>query len=270
MKTVESVSKALNVLQLFSGSNDAWSLGEIAKSLEMDDATVSHIVSTLVMKGFLKQNVRRGKYFLGDRFLDLGGTINRDSRNTYGSMSYISELRRLVNESVHFTLWNGSNVSLNPSDYSYKISPYDWVTPVHCTATGKLILADMNEEYLDRYLGSKPLEKFTANTIVDIAQLKHHLTVVRREGIAFEDKEFHGDTSGVAAAIKNQAGRTIGAVFTVRPSARLTDAVLEKITPSLKACALKISEELRYSIGRSEISSLDSGKVCSRNILIFQ
>jgi IclR family transcriptional regulator, KDG regulon repressor len=247
MKIVKSVFKALSILQLFSDSNGPMSLTEIAKVLKMDDATVSHIISTLVFRGFLKQNSSRGKYCLGDKFLELGSAINRSSSNTYGTMSYITELGRLVNESVHLCLWsNNKTTFFDTSGYYevFNISPGNWITPLHCTAIGKLILVDMSEESLNQYLHSKPLEKFTAHTIVNIVKLKYQLSMVKRDGVAFEDREYHNDTRGIAVPIKDKSGHMTGIIFVIRPYTRLTDESIKKITPSLKTCARKISLEL--------------------------
>lgn len=226
-------------------------LGDIAKSLKMDESTISHIVSTLAAQGFLKQSFRRGKYSLGVRFLDLGGTIDGDSKNTHGSMLYLTGLSRQVGGSVHLTFWNAGNVSLTETSDYYaeylKMASYDWGKPLHCTATGKLILTGISEEDLNKYYHNLPQAPTTLDTIVNIDQLKDELSIVKRENIAFDIEANVKGLNAVAAGIKKDDGIVVGAVFIVGPAVSLTGAVIKKITPSLKACALTISQELGYT-----------------------
>ena len=51
----KAILKALNILELFLSNNEEMALGAISKSLNLNEGTVSHIVSTLVSHGFLKQ-----------------------------------------------------------------------------------------------------------------------------------------------------------------------------------------------------------------------
>jgi IclR family transcriptional regulator, KDG regulon repressor len=253
MRTIKSISKALFVLELFSTKNEEMALGDISKLLKMDKATVSHIVSTLVMHGFLKQSTKRGKYSLGVRALNLGCNPDENTRNRFWSMDHVTELSETMNESVHLTFWNGTNVTYRePFDYitgAVKVTPVDWaIFPLHGTAAGKLILADMDEEGFNKYICMKPLEKYTPYTIVDINRLKDNLSIIRRDGIAFEVEENNPGMNGLAAPIKNSKREFIGAIFIVGPSSRLTRDLMEKTAISVKICALKISQSLGYNI----------------------
>jgi IclR family KDG regulon transcriptional repressor len=251
MKAIKSIIKAVDIMELFSGANREMALGDIAKSLKMDEATVSHIVSTLVAQGFLKQSFRRGKYSLGVRFLDLGGTIDGDSKNTHRSISYLTDLSRLVDGSVHLFFWNAGNVSLHEASDYYaeylEMAPYDKGKPLHCTATGKLILAGVCEEDLNRYFHNLPQGTSTLNTISNIDELKDILSIVKRENIAFDIESNVSGLNAIAVGIKKDDGTVVGAVFIIGLCASLTGSVLKKVTPSLKACALKISQELGYT-----------------------
>jgi IclR family transcriptional regulator, KDG regulon repressor len=254
MKIVKSIVKASKVLELFSVNNKSISLGDIAQSLGMDKATTSHIVSTLVMQGLLKQQKKRGKYSLGVRILDLGQIINSDNKDGYVNISYLTDLSRLINETVNLTVWNGSIIRSSRSpEYdseSCRVNPLDWRNaPLHCTAMGKLVLSGMSDEDLNKYFHSKPLEKNTLNTIINVDKMKEHLLSIKHEGIALEIGEDRPDVNCIAAGIRDPDTEIIGAIFIVGPAQRLTQEVLCKIMPSVKLCALKISRDLGYQSG---------------------
>ena len=251
MKNVKSIIKAAKILELFSSTEKNLTLREIVQSLDMDDTTANRIVSTLVMQGLLRQPKKRGKYSLGVRFLDLGVNIREGSQNGLEVFQYLIELSKLIDETVHLSFWGGSNILFNRApDYyseSFKKPPADWKSkPLHSTAVGKLILSEMSDEDLSRYFRSKPLEKNTTHTMIDINGIKEHLLSVKREDIAFEIGECDPDINSVAAGIKDHQGETIGAVVVTGYSMHLTQDLLNKITPTVKICAAKISRELGY------------------------
>jgi IclR family transcriptional regulator, KDG regulon repressor len=245
-----AIDKALNVLELFLDNKEEIAVGAIAESCGLKKTTAHRIVSCLYKRGFLKQKRKRGKYSLGVRFLDLGGKIIKSGIGD-GAVSYLTELSRLVNESVYLTVWYGSGVLLSRSfDYSsdsLASIPNDWSSmPLHHTCVGKLILANMSDKDLKKYFSIKPMNKVAPNTMVDIGNIKNQLAMVKLEGLAFEDEECKTGVRGVAASIKNADGEIIGAIFTQGETNHLTLDILVKIAPSIKICALKISKELGY------------------------
>jgi IclR family transcriptional regulator, KDG regulon repressor len=249
MFKVKSVSKALRIMDLILANKDETSLGEIAESLKLNESTVSHLVSTLVMHGYLKQRKKLGKYSPGVRFLDIGENLKSDRKSSNGGVAYLIELSRLINESIHLVVWYGSSVlyskALDYSDEPVKEVPLKWsATPLHCTCVGKLILAGMSDVDLKKYFHNKILERRTSNTIVDLKQMKNNLRSIKAESIAFEFEECMMGINGVAAGIKNTEGENIGAVMVDGPSIRLTRDVLLNLAPSIKNCAVKISLDI--------------------------
>jgi IclR family transcriptional regulator, KDG regulon repressor len=250
MKKMQSIDKALSILELFLSSKGDLAPGDIARSSGLKRVTVHRIISTLADNGFVKQRRKRGKYSLGGQLLGLSG-VKVSSGNKNSTISYLLELSRLVNGSVYLTVWYGSEVLLSKAiDYyndELKINPDEWVhMPLHSSCIGKIILASMNEKELGKYFIGKPLEKNTPNTIVDVEKMKVHLELVKREGIAFENEECQIGVNGVAACIRNDERKIVGAIFIMGSSTNLTYPAVKKLTLTMKCCALKISKDLGY------------------------
>lgn len=68
--------------------------------------------------------------------------------------------------------------------------------PLHCTASGKAVLAALRPDEFDRYLAQATLTRFTANTIVDERVLAVAARQIREEGYAFTQDEW---TIGITA-----------------------------------------------------------------------
>jgi DNA-binding IclR family transcriptional regulator len=103
--------------------------------------------------------------------------------------------------------------------------------PLHCTASGKALLAVLSPDEADTAL-LDPLRKYTPNTVTDRAALLRELEEVRRAGVAYDHEEYVMGVCAVAAPVHDAVG-AVGALTVEVPSDRfvgreavLADAVL--------------------------------------------
>ena len=250
MKTVKSVTKALKILEVFQTNRTELAFGEIVKSLNLDKATVYRLTFTLMKEGFLRQEKKRGKYLLGRKFINIVDSNFHAFKIENTTIPYeLVNLSRSVNEPVSFTVWDGSEILSSRSFMNGKSlnTSIDWeIGILHQACIGKIFLANMSDEDLNRYFRKKVILKNTTNSNFDIKKIKKQLAVIKRKGIAFEDEENYPGLTGLAAGVKNSDGETMGAVYIMGPTIRLTHAVLEKIAPGVRLCAVNISAELGY------------------------
>jgi DNA-binding IclR family transcriptional regulator len=118
--------------------------------------------------------------------------------------------------------------------------------PVHCSSVGKVFLAQLSDQELDRLLKRKRLEKRTANTITDSGELKHHLKVIRQKGFAVDDEENEKGIRCVGAPIFNQQGQVIAAISISGPTVRITKKVMQQ---TLKNEVVKTASDISREIG---------------------
>ncbi|MCY1238492.1 Transcriptional repressor IclR [compost metagenome] len=106
-------------------------------------------------------------------------------------------LRRLVEEvgeSCNLTAFSGGEVLYldrveTAAPLRFYLHPGSRV-PAHCSATGKLFLAQLAPAQRQRLLANVELERYTQNTLTDHAQLEAELERVKRDGYAMDDEEF--------------------------------------------------------------------------------
>lgn len=259
---MKSLQKSIDILELFLDNEVEISLSDLSKLSGFNKSTVNRIASTLVKRGYLKQRDKRGKYSLGMKFLDFSGVIKNRIRVRDVAIPYLMNLSRLVNESVIMAIWDGREAVITETfhaNQALKVVPDEGSTiPLHCTASGKIILANMADEELKRYYNNKSLERHTPNTITALNDLKKHIIVVKQEGIAFDDEEFAVGVRGVSAAIINAEGHVIGSAGVVGPSVRLTRDKMRESIPDVKSCALEISRGVGWK-GESKSSLMNLG-----------
>jgi len=252
---IKSLRKALDILKLFLNSkSEELSLTEIAVASKLTKSTVSRSLSTLTACGYLRQREKRGKYSLGAIYLEFSGVLKKRLKIRNVALPYLNELNRSLKEAVIFAAWNKGSVALvetfnevTNSNEPLKVVPSEGSKlPLHVSCLGKIILANMTEEELEKYYNNGNIECFTPNSITDINEMKNHLLVVKKEEIAFDDEEYHIGIRGLGAGIRDADGNLFGTIGVVAPSVRFTRARMRELVPAVKQCALNISAELGF------------------------
>jgi DNA-binding IclR family transcriptional regulator len=134
----------------------------------------------------------------------------------------LQRLGELTDETVNLAVARGSElVQVAQVDSSYVLSARNWVgvpLPPYCTALGKVLCA-----YGALPLPNGNLERRTAHSPVDTAQLEHMLVEVRRRGWAASIDELEVGLAAVAAPVCARDGAALAAVSVSGPTARIND-----------------------------------------------
>jgi DNA-binding IclR family transcriptional regulator len=88
--------------------------------------------------------------------------------------------------------------------------------PLHCTATGRCLLANGPQRLLDRVLAG-PLGALTENSITDAEVLRKTLSTVAREGFAIEQGEVSDGLMSIGAPVFELGDRLAGALAVTGP-----------------------------------------------------
>jgi IclR family KDG regulon transcriptional repressor len=251
---MKSLQKALDILELFWKHHEELSLSEMAALSHHNKTTIFRVVSTLLQRGYLKQEKKRGKYSLGNVFLEFSGIVKGNVEIRDLAIPYLVELSRFVKESVLIAIWDGKNSvfteTFHETGYSsgiLKVIPEEGTSiPLYCTCVGKIILAYMSEEECAKYFKSITLEKRTPNSIIDLSILKTQFPEIRSENIAYDDEEYVHGVRGVASGIRDRHNNIVGAICIIGPSVRLSKDILKNMGPTVRSFAVRISKALGY------------------------
>jgi IclR family transcriptional regulator, acetate operon repressor len=248
-RTIQSVDRALDVLEVLGRARSELSLSEIAAQAGLNLATCHHLLSTLAKRGYVGQNPRGRNYFLGTRILELSSSRVRQFNLVDTVMPALRQLNQETRESVHLAVMQGHDlVTLAKLDSFHPIrvgtDAVGKANAAHATATGKAILAWLPETEIARVVAEKGLTRFTEHTITDLAELIENLRLVRRNGFAIDREEFQPGVTCVGTAIRDHLGAVIGSISCSMPEMRTTDEQLEKVTSAVRHCATALSEKL--------------------------
>jgi DNA-binding IclR family transcriptional regulator len=246
---IQSVARALTLLEQLAGRGGRASLADLARDLELSRSTVHGLLATMRHHGFVAQDAT-GQYVLGIKLFELGTVaVSRlDLRAIAGPV-----LQRLVDEiqeTVHLVI--GDNLEVvyidkRESPQSMRIvSQVGHRLPAYCTGVGKVLLAFKPPEDLDRLLAGATLRPQTGNTITDKELLKTHLAQIRNRGYALDNEEIIEGLRCIAAPIRDHTGQVVAALSISGPSIRLKPDKVEDMIPKVIEAATDISHQLGH------------------------
>lgn len=251
---INSIDKALNILEAFVPYNREMGTIEISRKLGFHKATVSRILQNLTRHGFLSQNSENKKFVLGPSVMDLARALNQSIKTNMVQLAkpFIDDLRDTLKETVILEVLSGGStfmayIAEGPRLVRLAGSIGDRV-PIHAAAGGKAILAFSPADRRKALLNGK-LHRFTDKTITSRRILYKLLKEIKRQGVAFDHDEIDEGTSAASAPIFNYEGLPVGAVVVAGPSQRISKKTGSRMISELRHTAAKISAQLHYQKG---------------------
>jgi DNA-binding IclR family transcriptional regulator len=126
------------------------------------------------------------------------------------------------------------------------VRAHDWLVdhqPLHATSTGKLLLAELEESELQRFL-SRGLDRYASATIVDPNELRAHLAQVRAQGWSQMVDEFEDGLAAISVPIRHDPGRIIAIIGVTGPTARFGEVERERAVAAVRSsiASLRLGE----------------------------
>ena len=249
-KINKSIDRALQIIELFSMEKPVWGITEISKALNMYKSNVYNILFTLAKRGFIKKDLITEKYSLSIKYFELGSIVikNMDLRKV--ASPYIEKLSQEFGETVHLgVLDEGRVVSIEREESKQGLYSHIEIgksTPLHCTAIGKVIIANLSMDKVDLLIKEKGLKKYTEKTITTKENLIKELVKIRKQGYALDNMEHEEEVICVAGPIRDYKGQVVASLSISGPAFRVALKNTMMIAEKIKENCNNISEEIGY------------------------
>jgi DNA-binding IclR family transcriptional regulator len=246
-KIVRSADRALEVLEHLAHCDDARSLAELSKELDIPKSTLHGLLWTLTSRGWVDVDEPSGRFRIGLQALLVGrGYLETDAVAAMASAA-LDQLAAETGETIHIGRLDGTSIvyldkreSIHPLRLFSAIGRH---LPAFTTALGKSILAHLPPDELLRHLPD-PLPQHTADTITDMDVLLADLEATRRRGFAIDNQESTQGICGFAVPIRAQEPPR-DAISCAVPLSRLDDDREALIVTSLREAAHTIERRHR-------------------------
>ncbi|MEO3754962.1 IclR family transcriptional regulator [Streptomyces sp. B6B3] len=245
---MQSVDRAVGVLEVLARHGGA-GVTQIADELGVHKSTAFRLVGVLEQHGLVDQERERGKYHLGAGILRLAGAaaIRLDVSQESGPVC--RRLAEEVGETANLAVLDGdAAVNITQARGAAEVSAHNWLgrrTPLHATASGKVLLAQLPTAVGDRLVAGV-LPRFTDATVTDAGELRAQLETARRDGYAVTSEELEEGLNAVAAPVRGHDGGVIAAIGVSGPVYRMTEDRLPTLTQATVTAAADLSHRMGY------------------------
>jgi len=248
--SIQSVDRALSILNLFSASKTHLGITEIGKAIGLTSSTVHGLVKTLHGNGFLHQDPDTKKYSLGTSNFELGHYFLGASKVYQAGAAASHRLAEETELNTRLAILDRDEIVVILTVYSkperFQYYPVGPRIPLYCTALGKAILAWLPKIDLNRYLENRPLQAFTPHTITDPELLTASIKNADSIGYVMDREEMLRRTVCIAAPIFDRHNNPIAALSLSSDTDLVNHENFSNFTDNLIRTAADISYVLGY------------------------
>lgn len=245
---VQSLDRGLAVIRCFSAETPSLTLTEIAEATGLTRATARRLLLTLQGLGYIRANGRN--FRLTSQVLCLGYAYLSSMGLGELAEPRMRELVGAVQESSAISVLDGSDIV-----YLVRVPTSRLMTtwagvgtrlPAYPTSMGRVLLAALDDEQLDRHLDRITPQPLTRYTVTDKHELRCIVERVRQQDWALVDQEFEVGVRSVAAPLR-QRGQTVAALNVSAHAGRVSPAELRRtILPLVREAAEQLSAQLAH------------------------
>jgi DNA-binding IclR family transcriptional regulator len=242
---VPAVDRAVRILHLLRGEARLWGISELARTLDLNKATVRDILLTLEHHGLVERDPSTTRFRLGYGLYAFAGALRDGNDLVAVARPYLRTLAERTGETTLLALLDGDRVLIldkeePPTDL--KISaPIGRRLPLYAGSIGKVLLAALEPAARDRWLAQHPPRRFTARSITETAAYRAMLEQVAHQGYALDDEEYLDGVRAASAPIHAAAPGPPAALTVVGFSTRIDAARLADLAAAVADAARQIS-----------------------------
>ena len=238
---VPATLRAVSVLEALVAADRPASLADLTDGARLPKPTLYRMLGMLESAGLVAREPGSRRYAPGPRLAALGRNVMLNGSLRAERHAILARLVEEIGETCNFTMLDGPEVvyldrveaawplRMNLSSGSH--------VPLHCTASGKLLLALLPKAARARLLGHLALTRHTETTITDGKRLAAELARIRARRYATDNEEYHAGLVCVAVPVSDSRKRACAAIAVHAPVPRMPLARALDHLPGLRRAA---------------------------------
>lgn len=242
--SVQSVDRAVDVLEALARSEGPVGVGEIAAATGLPQGTAHRLLRSLQARGYVRHDASR-KYSLGAAAFLLGDAAQRSLARS--ARPHLGALVNLSGETANLAVLEGDDVvylAQVPSPHTLRMfAEVGRHVPPHSTAVGKVLLSAVPRERAVATLGRRGMAPITPHTITALPAFLDELDATRARGWAADEEEQEVGIRCVAVPVGRE-GQVVAALSLSGPAERFAGSRVEGLLDKMVKVAGDFADEL--------------------------
>lgn len=243
MSSIQVIDRSARLLDAIGQYEDPVSLKILSADTGLHPSTAFRILGALMEAGFVEKD-SAGRYMLGKKLVRLAGKVRRGVDLREQALDVMEALRDSIGETVNLTVREGDEVI-----YIERVTPNRMMrveqvigsrAPLHVTAVGKLMLAELGDKFIHAYAGRTGLKPYTSHTITTEKDLLGVVHRVQGQGFAYDDEEAEEGVGCIGVLIYDSSKSAVAGLSISAPIERRKEEWVKLV----QAAGRKISERL--------------------------
>jgi DNA-binding IclR family transcriptional regulator len=240
-----AVTRSLNLIEAIALAARPMKLTELEATSNLPKATLHRLCHRLAAEGFLFREPGRRHYSAGPRLIKMGLSIVGEGVSTQRHV-ILRQVVEATGETCNFVTRSGSEaiyLARVESKWPLRVhlEPGSHV-PLHCTASGKLLMAHMEEQARDKLFATLTLDAQTPATLTSREALEAEFAQILRDGYSTDQEEFMIGLIAIAVPVLDRNGRVVASLACHAPVARLSLDAAKRYLPMLQAASRKLAQ----------------------------
>lgn len=242
---VPATLRAISVLEALVAADRPASLAELTDSSRLPKPTLYRMLGMLESAKLVVREPAARRYAPGPRLATLGRNVMLNGSVRAERHAILARLVEAIGETCNFTMLDGAEViyvdrveAAWPLRMSLAAGSH---VPLHCTASGKLLLAMLPKAPRERIAEQLSLTRYTDTTITDRRRLDAELARIRAARYSTDNEEYHAGLVCLAVPVLDERKRACAALAVQAPVSRMPLARTLEQLPKLRQAAAAIA-----------------------------
>ncbi len=245
---VPNLRNACHILKLLADRTEGYKTADIARELDLPVTTTLRIMATLQLEGFVRKTESR--FELGPVLVHLGNASLSRIEIHDAALPVLQSLSTGTDETAHLAVpcdRRSLIVAVHDSAHPLRAaSRPGFLADLHCSSTGKVLLAFHYFDQLDALLARAKPARRTPHTLTTLSEIRREIELTRKRGYALDDEEFHAGVRCLAAPVYSSRGTCVAAIGITAAAVRLPRSRVPEIAVLVIAAAAQLSSRLGF------------------------
>jgi len=245
------VQRAALLLRRIAEGDSVANMSRTARELGINRTTLIRLLHTLESERFIEQRPEGQGWRIGIGLIGLTAQAFFSEDLVQISVPVLTRLAENLNLSAHLGVLDGLEVVYlvrRVPNHAFASNIRNGSRlPAHAANMGRIILAHLPPERVDRLYTGAMLKAVTPHTAVTLSQLHAQLETDRAAGLAWSDGNYEADIGSVAAAIFDATDAPVAALNVSGQSKDFSGVTRRsQIAANVRAAAYEISQRLGW------------------------